>query len=69
MLILDLDLSLIIARDVFSLYLMGKPSKVVGKWWHMDFFDLTENQVLADFDVKFFFRFPKFLFLWISLGL
>ena len=40
---------------------MGKPSKVVGNWWHMDFFGLIENQVLADYDVKIFFNFQNFL--------
>ena len=44
-----------------TLYLMGKSSKVVGNWLHMDFFGLIENQVLADYDVKIFFNFQNFL--------
>ena len=39
---------------------MGKPSKVVGKWCHMDFFAPPKNQVLADFDMKKFFDFQNF---------
>ena len=33
---------------------------MVSKWWHIDFFGPTVNQVLAAFDVKFFFDFQSF---------
>ena len=39
----------------WTLYLWKKPSKVVGRWGHIDFFfALTENHILANFDMKNF---------------
>ena len=38
----------------YTLYFMGNPSKVMGRWGHIDFFGLIENHILVDFDEIFF---------------